>query len=156
MSNNGYPFISRKQVAERLASEPAFVIECMLLLDGKWMASHKVRAGKVLAKIAAGNLSPEDLAEAVALVVPYARTISRVLREKEMAERPELAMQAAVFGIVRPTTAQADVATAPVALAPVATASTEPVSVPKKRGRPKGSKSRPKAEEPGPKRRRRS
>lgn len=44
MSNNGYPFISRKQVAERLASEPAFVIECMLLLDGKWMIEDLLRA----------------------------------------------------------------------------------------------------------------
>lgn len=155
MSNNGYPFISRKQVVERLASEPAFVIECVRLIDAKWMASHKTRASKVIAKIAAGNLSPEDLVEAISLISPYARTISRMLRERDLAARPELAAQAAVFGVVRPTTVQADIATAPVALAPVATTSTEPVSVPKKRGRPKGSRNKPKEESP-PKRRRRS
>lgn len=155
MSNNGYPFISRKQVVERLVSDPAFVIESMRLIDGKWMASHKTRASKVIAKIATGNLSPEDLVEAISLISPYARTISRMLREREMAERPDLMGVAAMFGVVRPAV-QAEVATAPVALAPVAPASTEPASVPRKRGRPKGSKDRPKAEEPGSKRRRRS
>lgn len=148
--SNGYPFMSKRAVAEKITSEPAFALECVRLVDERrgWMASHKVRAGKVLAKIAAGDLSPADLAEAISLISPYARTVSRVLRERDMAERPELAAQAVVFGVVRPTTTQAEVATAPVG--------TEPVSVPKKRGRPKGSKNRLKAEEPGPKRRRRS
>ncbi len=157
MSSNGYPFVTKNEVSQRIASEPAFALECVRLVDERrgWMASHKARAAKLAAKIADGNLSPEDFAEAVALAVPYARTVSRVLREKEMAESPQLAVQAAVFGVVRPTTVQTETSAASVALAPVATASTEPVSVPRKRGRPKGSKNKPK-EESTPKRRRRS
>lgn len=154
--SNGYPFISKRAVTERIASESAFALECVRLVDERrgWMASHKTRASKVVAKIAAGNLSPEDLAEAISLISPYARTISRVLREKEMAERPELAAQAVVFGVVRPTTTQVEVATVPVALAPVATTNTEPVSVPKRRGRPKGSRNKPKEEQVSKRRRR--
>lgn len=155
--SNGYPFMSRRAVTEKIISEPAFALECVRLVDERrgWMASHKSRASKVVARIAAGNLSAEDLAEVAAIIAPYARTISRVLREKEMAERPELTVQAAVFGIVRPTTVQKEASAEATTLAPVATASTEPVSVPRKRGRPKGSKNKPK-EESTPKRRRRS
>lgn len=149
--SNGYPFMSRRAVAEKITSEPSFALECVRLVDERqgWMASHKVRAGKVLARIAAGELSPSDLAEAISLISPHARTVSHILREREMAERPELAAQAVVFGVVLPTTVQPDATTMP-----VATTSTEPVSVPRKRGRPKGSKNKPK-EESTPKRRRR-
>lgn len=154
---NGYPFTTRKQIVDRIATEPAFTLECVRIVDERrgWMASHRGRAAKLIERIAAGNLSPEDLAEAVALVVPYARTVSRILREREMSERPELLAQAAVFGVVRPVTVQTETSMASVAPAPVDTASTEPVSVPRKRGRPKGSKNKPK-EESTPKRRRRS
>lgn len=155
MSSNGYPFMSKRTVTEKITSEPAFVIECVRLIDGKWMASHKTRASKVVAKIAADNLSAEDLAEAAALIAPYARTISRILRERQIAEgSPELVAKAAVFGVARPAV-QTEVTTAPVAFAPVVTTSTEPASVPKKRGRPKGVRNKPKEEE-APKRRRRS
>jgi hypothetical protein len=156
MSSNGYIFTSRKQVLARIASEPSYAVEAVRLIDERngWMASHRSRASKLVARLAAGSRSAEDLAEAVALAVPYARTLSRLAREKEIAARPELMGVAALFGVVRPVV-QAEVATAPVALAPVATASTEPASVPKRRGRPKGSRNKPK-EEAAPKRRRRS
>lgn len=153
-ASNGYPFTTRKQVIDRIASEPAFVVECVHLIDGKWMASHKTRALKVVAKLAAGNLSPEEHAEAMTLVMSYTRTISRILRERDLAARPELAAQAAVFGVVHPAateTRQVEATTK----ASAATSTAEATVVMKRRpGRPKGSKNKPKPDS-APKRQRR-
>lgn len=157
-STNGYPFVTKNEVTKRIASEPTFVLECIRILDGKWMASHKVRAGKIVARVAAGELLPEDLVEAIALVTPYARTLSRILRDRQIAEgSPELAAQAAVFGVVRPTVAtEAARAVEAVPASVVNTAATEAPAVPTKRrrGRPKGSRNRVKTDVPMPKRRR--
>jgi hypothetical protein len=161
-STNGFPFqATRRFVLSKIEShDSVFVIAALRLVDERcgWMASHKVRAAKVLAKIAADNLSSDDLAEAAALARPYARTISRILRERELAERPELLGQAALFGVHRPTVV-APVETAPlvaVAPAPVVDTTAEPATLPKKRrGRPPGSKTRPREErETKPRRRR--
>ncbi|MBX3231997.1 MAG: hypothetical protein KIT84_20225 [Labilithrix sp.] len=164
-SSNGYPFTSRRKVVERITSEPAFALACIRLVDERrgWMASHRVRAGKVLAKIIAGDLSPSDLAEVISLISPYARTVSRILREREIAEgAPELAAKAAVFGVLRPASAAPDtrevvqpsVASPSVADTPAAVE--VPVVAPKRRGRSPGSKNKKPRSESEPKRRRRS
>lgn len=149
-ASNGYPFTTRKQIIDRIASEPGFVVECVRLIDGKWMASHRARSAAVLAKIAAGNVSAEDLAEAVALVTPYARTISRILRERQISEgHSELMGVAAVFGVVRPSSAYAIPTATPAeteaARPPAvdAAAATEaPAAQRPRRGRPLGSKNK--------------
>jgi hypothetical protein len=146
MSSNGYPFVTKNEVAKRIASEPTFVIECIKILDGKWMASHKVRAGKLVARVAEGDLSPEDLVEAIALVMPYARTLSRILRDRQIAEgSPELLGQALVFGVLRPAS---DVDTARAEAAPTPPVVETPVVAPKRRGRPPGSKNKKPRSEP--------
>lgn len=157
--SNGYPFVTKNEIAKRIASEPAFATECVCLVDERrgWMASHRARAARLVARIAVGDLSPDDLVEAIALARPYSRTISRILRERQVAEgAPELVAQAAVFGIVRsgpaPSVASADAAPVPAVDTTAPEAST---ATPKRRGRPKGSKNRPKGEAPLPKRRRR-
>lgn len=159
--SNGYPFTSRKQVAHRIASEPAFAVEAVRLVDERngWMASHRPRAARLVARLADGAPTAEDLVEAIALVTPYARTLSRILRERQIAEgSPELVAQAAVFGVLRSATTQTKAITAPGAPAPVVdTTATEAPATPVKRrpGRPKGSRNRVREEEPAPKRRRR-
>lgn len=164
-STNGFPFqATRRFVLSKIESQDsAFVISAIGLIDERrgWMASHKVRAGRLVAKISAGDLSPEDLAEAAALMKPYARTLARVLREKEMAERPELMSVASVFGMVRPAPATPTVPTGTIVQAEAAIVSTTaeaPVVAPKRRGRPPGSKKnkKPCSEPEQPKRRRRS
>lgn len=162
MASNGYPFITRNEVATRIASEPAFAVEAVRLIDERhgWMASHRPRASRLVARLAAGAPTAEDVAEAIALTMPYARTIARVLREKEMAERPELMGVAAVFGVVCPAAVPTE-RTTPVEAAPAPVVDKleptgAPVAPPKRRpGRPKGSKNRkPRSEPEQPKRRR--
>lgn len=158
--SNGYPFTTRNQVIGRIASEPGFVIECVRLVDERrgWMASHRPRATHLVARLAKGDPSVEDLAEAVALVTPYARTIARVLRDRQIAEgHPELFARAAVFGLVRSSPAPMVAAEAVVAPVPVVNipATAEAPVVKKKRGRPPGAKNKPRSESE-PRRRRRS
>ena len=162
--SNGYPFkATRKFVLATIAAHDfEFIVSVIRLIDERrgWMASHKTRASKIIAKIAAGNLSAEDLAEAAALVARYARTISRILREKEIAERPELAVQAAVFGVLHPTASltETSVATEAAPAPAVDATATEVLAAPPKRrpGRPKGSRNRVREDQPPAKRRRRS
>lgn len=144
-ASNGYPFVSRRDVAQRIASEPSFAAECIRALDAgsKWMASHRSRAAKLVARLATDSPSAEDLAEAAALAAPYARTLARILRERQIASGdPDLLAKAAVFGVVR--SAMAIELGPPTASAPGAIGGTTTTEVPaaRKRGRPKGSKNR--------------
>lgn len=160
MSSNGYPFTSRRQILERIAAEPPFAHECVSIIEERkgWMASHRARASKLVARMAAGAPTAADYAEALELAARYGKTLARVFRERKLAARPELGTQAAVFGVVGPPT-QAATPTETVASSP------EPVSedtadvpiAPEKRGRPKGSKNKVLARSSTePKRRKRS
>ncbi len=183
MSTNGYPFTTRRQVLERIASDPTFVVECVAILEDRyqrrasgpgesmgWMASHAAKASGLAAKIAAGEATEKERAEAAKLALRYAKQLARVFRDRDLAARPELDAQAAVFGLAPPgspvrtatdhpaatsPTAPGDACVAPVTPAVQAEAPSEPVPAPKRRGRPKGSKNRPK-EHAAPPRRRRS
>jgi hypothetical protein len=102
MNPNGYPLQStRRSVLGRIAIEPAFAVECVRILDAgaRWMASHRSRAAKLMATLAAGAPTPTEYAEATELAARYGKTLARVFRERELAARPELGAQAAVFGV---------------------------------------------------------
>lgn len=160
MSGNGYSFTTRKAVLATISSlDVEHLLSYVRLVDERrgWMASHRVRAARLIARLSAGPPSPEDLVAAASLMKPYARTISRVLREREIAEGgPEIAARAAVFGVLRPLGATE--ATTPMEAASATVIdmiATEVSSAPPKRrpGRPKGSRNRVREEEPAPKRR---
>lgn len=164
MSTNGYLFTTRKQVLARLtpSSEPEFLISAVRLIAERngWMASHRSRAAKLIAKLAEGAASTSDLAEAAELMKPYARTISRILREREIAEgSSELVAKAAVFGVVptSPTSAiSTGTASTPASVAAATAAEVPTVPTKRRPGRPKGSKNKKPRSESEPRRRRRS
>ncbi len=172
MSTNGYPFLSKRQILERIASDPSFVVECVAILEDRyqrrasgpgdsmgWMASHAAKASGLAAKIAAGDATEKERAEAGKLVVRYTKQLARVFRERDLAARPELGAQAAVFGLAPVQSADVpaavSVAAVPAPVEPLAPPA-EQVPAPKRRGRPPGSKNKKPRDEPAPSRRRRS
>jgi hypothetical protein len=158
MNPNGYPFLTRRQILEKIQADPEFVADCMGILQQRhevrgvgttsmgWMASHASKATALAAKVAAGEASDEALVEAAKLVARYSKQLARVFRERELAARPELSAQAAVFGIGGGAAQPAPAA---------AGTSVQQPAPPKRRGRPKGSKNKSK-ESPAPRRRRRT
>ncbi len=169
MSTNGYPFMSRAAVLAKITAEPAFAVECVRIIEerGGFMASHRARAAKLISGLAAGKPSTTQLQDAAELAARYSKTLARVFRERDLAARPELAVAGAVFGVVAsapppaattPVPAPAMPARAPTVVAPKAKPATEAAApaapAPKRRGRPPGSKNRPK-DAPAPTKRRR-
>jgi hypothetical protein len=165
MNANGYPFLTRRQILERIDAEPSFATECVAILQDRherrsagnssmgWMASHAARATELATKIATGEATEKERAEAVQLVRRYSKQLARVFRERELAARPDLGTQAAVFGVA-PVGAQP---VTPAETAPPRTPTTREESpAPRKRGRPKGSKNKPKADHSGQRRRSRA
>jgi hypothetical protein len=172
MTTNGYPFTTRKQIVDRIATEPLFAVECVVVLQAQhearatggvgvgWMASHARAAIELAARLAAGDPSAADLEEAAELAVRYSKRLAAHFRARDLAERPELNAVAAVFGVgllapVMPTTTASVVVADPAAHAVVVTEATSPsqpitpvvVASPvttKRRGRPVGSKNKPK------------
>jgi hypothetical protein len=163
MNPNAYPFTTRRQIVERIESEPSFAGECIAILQDRhdrraagagesmgWMASHASMATKLAAKLAAGEATEKDRAEAAELAGRYSKQLARVFRERELAARPELGAQAAVFGVG----GGGDDQPAPATRTPGK--SEEHPAPAKKRGRPKGSKNRPgEAQKPSGRRSRR-
>ena len=66
-----------------------------------FMASHMSMATKLAARLASGEATEKDRAEAAKLAGCYSKQLARVFRERELAARPDLLAQAAVFGIGR-------------------------------------------------------
>ena len=169
MNSNGYPFMTRRQILERIDAETAFAVECVAIIQGRherrdaagessgWMASHAAKAIKIAAKLASGEASDTERAEAAQLVKSYSKQLARVFRNRELAARPELSVQAAVFGVgLAPSSQSSEAPKGPVTMmvdAPASTGMAAPHATPRKRGRPKGSKNKPKPEH-SPRRRR--
>jgi hypothetical protein len=157
--SNGYPFVSRRDILVRIGADPAFAIECVAILQDRyehratggpsagWMASHAAKATALAAKMALGEVTEKELVEAAKLAGRYSKQLARVFRERELAARPELGAQAAVFGVGGRVNAEAVPTTPPLPR------TAEPPPAAKKRGRPKGSRNKPR-QEPASKRRR--
>jgi hypothetical protein len=153
--------MTRRQILERIEAEPPFAAECVTILQGRherrdatvgegmgWMASHASKATALATKLASGEATDKERAEAAKLAGRYGKQLARAFRDRDLAARPELGAQAAVFGVGGGGEGQPAPAT-------LAAASDEPVSLAKRRGRPPGSRNKVKAE-PKPTRRRRS
>jgi len=172
MNANGYPFMTRRQILARIEADPAFAVECVTIVQERherrgvgtgesmgWMASHAAKATKLGAKLASGEATDKERVEAAQLVKSYAKQLARVFRDRELAARPDLAAQAAVFGVGTGNTPTPPSAGASPTAPPrdtseqTAAALTEQVLGPRKRGRPKGSKNKPKADQPARRRR---
>jgi hypothetical protein len=116
--NSSYPFITRAQVAERVASDNDFCLMCLVILHDKqtrfeqatrstkdrnrqgFMSSHAVAGSRLAEKVASGTaLEPDEMAKARDIASHYSRQISVHLREEQKASSPELAEVARLYGV---------------------------------------------------------
>lgn len=113
-TNNSYPFITKAQVREAIASgDPAMITQFVCLMQDRtdrrdadptlkrsgWMSSHDKRGREVSAAARAGELEGEALETACAIVPAYVKQIATELRQQAVANNPDLADSAATFGV---------------------------------------------------------
>jgi len=118
MSENLYPFLTKKQIKSRIEEDDAFVVTCLGVMHSRqtehevdskttqdrnkrgWMSSHAVRGTELALKVAGGeDLDEEELALARKMVGSYSKQLASHFRQAQLAEEPELAATAAVFGV---------------------------------------------------------
>lgn len=117
MSSNNYPFMTKKQIASRIVEEDSFVLECLQVMHSRqtehevdskttkdrnkrgWMSSHAVRGTELALKAQAEDLSEEETAKAREMVCRYTKQLASHFRQARLADEPELAATAAVFGV---------------------------------------------------------
>jgi hypothetical protein len=113
-----YPFLTRRDIAARIDSDPAFAAECALVLHARtverlagraptgkpwgWMSSESVAAGKLVAKLQAGSILESDRARLRQLTRRYARQVAQHSVELALRAHPELTSIAAKFGVLPP------------------------------------------------------
>lgn len=114
-SDRRYPFMSRKQVKERILRDGSFARECALVLQQRtderdagrapegrswgWMSSQRATAGKMVIRLRARTLSAADESKLAKIVAGYGRQLADHFRTQELRRRPELAEVARVFGL---------------------------------------------------------
>jgi len=113
MTGNGYPFVTRRQVLERLDRDPEFVRACVAILHRRyldrailsppagWMSSHKKAGEGIHAKLASDASTAADIVTAAKIAKRYAKQLAKVFRDEQLAHEPGLAVAAAVFGVRR-------------------------------------------------------
>jgi hypothetical protein len=118
MSNNGYPFLTKAQIVEKIDADDDFVRECVLVMHSLqteeeqetkstksrnragWMASHAVKGTEYATKLAAGeSLSDDELADARSKVRSYRKQLAAHFRSQAAKADPELASKGATFGV---------------------------------------------------------
>lgn len=116
--SNNYPFVTKAQLAGRIATDDDFVKECLVIMyrrqttdeqeekDTKYrnkrgfMSSHAVRGTELALKVVADEwINPEEMELARSIVKSYTKQLAGHFRTQTLAERPELADQAKVFGL---------------------------------------------------------
>lgn len=117
-SSNLYPFASKRQIKERIANDQSFAHECLLVIYRRqtepeqerketinrnkrgFMSSHAVRGTTLAVKILAGEwLNPEEEGLVTAIAGSYSKQLGEHFRTQALAERPELAETARMFGL---------------------------------------------------------
>lgn len=118
MSSNNYPFLTKKQIKEQIATDDDFVVQCLTVMHSRqteheqtekttkdrnkrgWMSSHAVRGTELALKVESGEtLDEEELAKARTMVSSYSKQLASHFRQAKLAEEPELRETAAVFGV---------------------------------------------------------
>ncbi len=117
-TSNGYPFQTKREIKERIQADPDFAQECLLVIyqrqtddevaakDTKWknkmgfMSSHAVHGTRIAEAVLAGDwIEDEDRARIAAMAVRYSKQLAAHFRQISLRNNPELAGQAAKFGI---------------------------------------------------------
>jgi hypothetical protein len=113
-----YPFVTRRQVVERLVRQPAFVHECITIIHRRyvdrdilpppagWMASHRKLGEELYAQLP--NLNPSLTGVATNLTKRYAKQLAKVFRDEQLALDPKLRALAAIYGVQAPEHDDAD------------------------------------------------
>ena len=115
---NGYPFVTKRQIADHLESSEDFRNEAMLVLyrrqtedeqetsETKWknrrgfMSSHAVHGTRIAKALLAGEpLSDEDRGRVSAIACRYTKQLAAHFRAEQLAAQPELAEKGKVFGV---------------------------------------------------------
>lgn len=110
-----YPFLSKAQIAARLAADDSFVLECLQIMDGRqtnderedkttrwknrcgWMSSHAVNGTKLALAAREGTLTDEQMGAARAMVSRYTKQLAAHFRGLAIEANPDLAEAARVF-----------------------------------------------------------
>jgi hypothetical protein len=117
-TSNGYPFWTKREIVARIEADFDFATECLLVVyqrqtddevaekDTKYknkrgfMSSHAVHGTRIAELILAGEvLSDEDRGRVAAMAVRYGKQLASHFRQMRLRENPELAAQAAKFGV---------------------------------------------------------
>jgi hypothetical protein len=121
--DNGYPFLSKKQIVAKIAEDAGFATQCLLILDGRqtedereegdtiyknrrgWQSSHAKRGSGLAAKLQDTGLESSEVAEVQELVSLYRKQLSAHFRQVAIDSDPALAQKAAAFFTPQPTAA---------------------------------------------------
>ena len=117
-NTNLYPFATKAQLKARIDTDPEFARECLLVIHARqteveqerketinknrrgFMSSHAVRGTELARKIlGAEYLNPEEDELVVSIARAYTKQLAAHFRTAALAEKPELAEQAKVFGL---------------------------------------------------------
>jgi hypothetical protein len=112
---NGYPFRSKRAILAQLAEDPAFVLQCLQIMDARqtdderevketkyknrrgWMSSHAVNGTTLAAKARSEGLTDEEFGKAQAMVSRYGKQLASHFRNEALAADPDLADKAACY-----------------------------------------------------------
>lgn len=122
-TSNNYPYATKKQIAERIATDFSYACSCLVVLWNRqteyeqntkttlnrnhrgFMSSHAVHGSRIAEALASGTpgeeLPPEDQARVQTIVCRYTKQLAAHARAQADAENPELAAKAAAFFTVQ-------------------------------------------------------
>ena len=169
-ATNGYPVLTKKAIAERLRVDREYALEMFRLLLARsaqrttdtrgasgFMASHAGTVRGIAATLEDRALDDAEHLKLATLLCHYTKQLAAHFRTVELHARPELLQVASVFSAIpgvaaarAEAEAEDDGAEEAEDAGPSVGADVETPAVdaptPRRRGRPKGSKNRPKEE----------
>jgi hypothetical protein len=110
-----YPFVTKSTIKSRLATDNAFVLQCLAVMYSRqtaseqeakntvvrnragFMSSHAVRGSVLAVKAAGEGLTEEETEAARDLVSRYTKQLACHFRQEAIAADPDLAEAARVF-----------------------------------------------------------
>lgn len=127
--STAYPFTTRREIATRARSDPAFAAECASVLQARteqraagsapagkpwgWMSSERVGAGRLVAKERADTLSVDEESQLAKLVSRYSRQLADHFRSRALAAEPGLFEAAEKFGVGSKGSTPSDISQGP-------------------------------------------
>ncbi len=165
-ATNGYPFLSKRALVDRIRADREYALDAFRILLARtaqrtadtqgacgFMASHGATARELAATLAERPFNDAEHAKLAALLCRYAKQLATHFRTIELQARPELLQIASVFSAIPGISTGSSEAEDDDGERDVAVATEAPTIVeaptPRRRGRPKGSRNRPKAEPKG-------